>query len=59
LHSFAAKGRRQLLRDEGRGQFHAYITGILKNHDSPLIETTPGYHMAGFQPSWRGRSGMT
>ena len=35
---FSAKGRRQLLRDEERGQLHAYITGILKNHDSPLIE---------------------
>ena len=35
---FSTKGRRQLLRDEERGQLHAYITGILKNHDSPLIE---------------------
>ena len=35
---FSAKGRRQLLRDEERGQLHAYITGVLKNHDSPLIE---------------------
>ena len=35
---FYTKGRRQLLRDEERGQLHAYITGILKNHDSPLIE---------------------
>jgi putative transposase len=35
---FSTKGRRPLLRDEERGQLHAYITGILKNHDSPLIE---------------------
>ena len=35
---FSTKGRHQLLRDEERGQLHAYITGILKNHDSPLIE---------------------
>jgi putative transposase len=35
---FSTKGRRQLLRDEERGQLHAYITGILKNHDSSLIE---------------------
>ena len=51
---FSTKGRRLLLRDEERGQFHAYITGILKNHDSPLIEinsVTPGCHRAGFQPS--------
>ncbi len=35
---FSTKGRRQLLRDDERGQLHAYIIGILKNHDSPLIE---------------------
>jgi REP element-mobilizing transposase RayT len=35
---FSTKCRRQLLRDEERSQLHAYITGILKNHDSPLIE---------------------
>lgn len=35
---FSTKGRRQLLRDAERGQLHAYIAGILKNHDSPLIE---------------------
>ena len=35
---FSTKSRRPLLRDEERGQLHAYITGILKNHDSPLIE---------------------
>ena len=35
---FSTKGRRPLLRDEDRGQLHAYITGILKNLESPLIE---------------------
>src|SRR5258708_17711986 len=35
---FSTKGRHQLLRDEERGQLHAYITGIVKNLDSPLIE---------------------
>jgi REP element-mobilizing transposase RayT len=35
---FSTKERRPLLRDDERGQLHAYITGILKNHDSPLIE---------------------
>ena len=35
---FSTKGRRQLLRDEERGQLHAYVTGILKNLDSPLLE---------------------
>ena len=35
---FSTKGRRPLLRDEERGPLHAYITGILRNHDSPLIE---------------------
>ena len=35
---FSTKGRRQLLREEERGQLHAYITGILKNHDCPMIE---------------------
>lgn len=39
---FSTKGRRQLLRDEERGQLHAYITGILKNHDSPVIEINSG-----------------
>ncbi len=34
---FSTKGRRQLLRDEERGQLHAYITGVLKNHESLLI----------------------
>jgi putative transposase len=35
---FSTKGRRPLIRDEEREQLHAYITGILKNHDSPLLE---------------------
>jgi REP element-mobilizing transposase RayT len=35
---FSTKRRRPLLRDDERGQLHAYIAGILKNHDSPLIE---------------------
>jgi REP element-mobilizing transposase RayT len=35
---FSTKDRRQLLRDAERGQLHACLTGILKNHDSPLIE---------------------
>ena len=35
---FSTKDRRPLLRDAQRGQLHAYITGILKNCESPLIE---------------------
>lgn len=35
---FSTKDRRPLLRDEERSELHAYITGVLKNHDSPLIE---------------------
>ena len=35
---FSTKERRQLLRDMERGQLHAYITGILKNYRSPLME---------------------
>ena len=35
---FSTKDRRPLLRDEEREQLHAYITGVLKKHDSPLIE---------------------
>jgi REP element-mobilizing transposase RayT len=35
---FATKQRRPLIRDAERSQLHAYITGILKNLDSPLIE---------------------
>ncbi|MBA4149786.1 MAG: IS200/IS605 family transposase [Verrucomicrobia bacterium] len=35
---FSTKDRRPLLRDEERGELHAYITGTLKKLDSPLIE---------------------
>jgi putative transposase len=35
---FSKKGRRQLIRDEERGELHAFVTGVLRNHDSPLIE---------------------
>jgi REP element-mobilizing transposase RayT len=35
---FSTKCRRQLLRDQERNQLHAYITGILRNQDSPLLE---------------------
>jgi putative transposase len=35
---FSTKHRRPLLRDVERGELHAYITGILKNHDSLLLE---------------------
>src|SRR5580704_11191746 len=35
---FSTKDRRPLLRDDERGNLHAYITGTLKNLDSPLIE---------------------
>ena len=35
---FSTKDRRPLIRDEERGQLHAYITGILNNQDSPLLE---------------------
>ena len=35
---FSTKERRPLLRDEERGELHAYLAGILKNHDSTLIE---------------------
>ena len=35
---FSTKNRRPLIRDEERSQLHAYITGLLNNHDSPLIE---------------------
>jgi len=35
---FSTKHRRPLLRDSERSQLHADITGVLKNHDSPLIE---------------------
>src|SRR5579884_337075 len=35
---FCTKGRRQLLRDEERSEFHAYVSGILRNLESPVIE---------------------
>ncbi|HSH95259.1 MAG TPA: IS200/IS605 family transposase, partial [Roseimicrobium sp.] len=35
---FSTKNRRAILRDEERSDVHAYITGVLKNHESPLIE---------------------
>ncbi len=35
---FSTKKRQQLIRDEERGQLHAYMVGILNNLDSPLIE---------------------
>lgn len=35
---FSTKGRRPLLRDDERGELHAYIAGVLRNHDSALIE---------------------
>src|SRR5215813_10869048 len=35
---FSTKCRRQLLRDQERDSIHAYITGIFKNLDSPVIE---------------------
>jgi putative transposase len=35
---FSTKDRRPLLRDDERDNLHAYITGTLKNLDSPLIE---------------------
>lgn len=36
---FSTKDRRSWLKDNGRGKLHAYILGILENHDSPSIET--------------------
>lgn len=35
---FSTKARRPLIRDEERSQLHAYIAGVLKNHDSPPLE---------------------
>src|SRR5215475_10769273 len=35
---FSTKERRPLLRDTERSELHAYIAGVLKNHDSALIE---------------------
>jgi REP element-mobilizing transposase RayT len=43
---FSTKGRRPLLRDEDRSQLHAYITGVLRNLDSTLIEiNSVRYHI--------------
>jgi len=46
---FSTKGRRQLLRDEERSELHAYVAGVLRNHDSPLIEIIAGCRS---QRSW-------
>ena len=35
---FSTKDRRVLLRDKDREELHSYITGILRNRNSPLIE---------------------
>jgi len=35
---FSTKCRRPLLRDGERDNLHAYIAGVLRNHNSPLIE---------------------
>ena len=35
---FSTKNRRPLIRDQERDEVHAYITGVLKNLDSHLIE---------------------
>ena len=35
---FSTKDRRILLRDKEREELHSYITGILRNRNSPLIE---------------------
>src|SRR5215469_4543979 len=35
---FSTQNRRQLLRDQEREQVHAYLTGILRNHQSPVIQ---------------------
>lgn len=35
---FSTKERRPLLRDAERGELHAYITGTLKNLESPVIQ---------------------
>ena len=35
---FSTKDRRKFLRDKEREQLHCYITGILKNKRSPLLE---------------------
>ena len=36
---FSTKNRVPFLRDKERGPLHAYITGIFKNLESPLMET--------------------
>jgi hypothetical protein len=53
---FSTKHRRQLLRDEERGQLHAYMTGILKNYDSPLIEINFAGLKARNVIAWAGAS---
>jgi REP element-mobilizing transposase RayT len=35
---FSTKDRRPLIREAERGQLHAYVCGVIKSHDSPLIE---------------------
>jgi REP element-mobilizing transposase RayT len=35
---FSTKDRQMFLRDKEREELHSYITGILKNRKSPLIE---------------------
>jgi REP element-mobilizing transposase RayT len=35
---FSTKDRQMFLRDKERGELHSYITGILRNRNSPLIE---------------------
>ena len=35
---FSTKDRRNFLRDREREELHSYVTGILKNRKSPLIE---------------------
>jgi REP element-mobilizing transposase RayT len=36
---FSTKERRPFIKDDVRGKLHAYIIGVLGNHDSPSIET--------------------
>lgn len=35
---FSTKERRPMIRDEEREALHAYLAGILKQHDSPVLE---------------------
>ena len=35
---FSTKHRRQLLRDDERDQLHAYIAGVVRNHDCQLLQ---------------------